>query len=239
MSHSVGQWIAIVSRRVLVASVLSISMLQCHPSSAAVIASLTTPRETPLSRRFEADLQLQFSADLIGGDFEFLNLDIVNSSINGTPLGVFSFVEFEAAIPFDDWQDDTSFGVNPGFESQMMLDAYANATSAPFSIPDTNPITVGTFTVSYGSLGLVPGDTLTLDIVGVDDGSASMTTSLAIVEPGMIVPTLVNPTFQPGARTITVAAIPEPSASVVCLFGFFVLLYRGRRPREHQTKQPV
>ena len=202
------------------------------PASAfgAVTARLSEPRVMPLQGRFEVDLQLEFSADWVGGEIEFLNLDVVNSNVNGTPIDLFNVIEFEARLPFDSWQIESRFGANPGvFRSQMLLDSFAGATSTPFLITDTEPVKVGTFTMNYVSLAALPGDDVTLDVIGVDDGSPTKTTSLAMVAPGASVPSFVDPVFEPGARTVTVVAVPEPSVIAVVAVACAALLCRRRR----------
>lgn len=209
----------------------AVVLLIVSHASAEVTAFLSKPRDTPLQAKFEVDLQLQFSPDLVGGEVELLNLDVINSRVNGTPFTFFNLVKFQASLPFDAWAVDTEFGSDTGFESQMIINAFGNTSSMPFAIADTDPVSIGTFTFNYGPLGLQPGDQITLDVTGIDEGNVSRTTSVAITEPGMTVPRLFNPIFSPGLRTVTISAVPEPGSLALVLFASLGLI----RPRHRSN----
>ncbi|WP_197454539.1 hypothetical protein Pla52nx_001246 [Stieleria varia] len=188
----------------------SVFAVTAPPAAAEITVVLSEARDQPTVQKFEVDLQLTFTDDLFNGDLEFVNLDIINSSYNGNPLTHFGLVQFQATAPFDDWQGGSQFGGPPGFESQVMLDAFASAMSSPETVLNGDPITIGTFTFNYQPLGLMEGDTVTLDVFGFDDGSGSRTTSVAFRNPADLLPRLVNPVFAPQSRTIVVSAVPEP-----------------------------
>ena len=116
----------------------------------------------------------------------------------------------------------------------IFLDAFANAPPVPFPVTDTNPFRVGTFTFDYGGLGLQLGDSVTLDIFGRDDGSATRTTALAVRPPGSAMTIQINPDFAtpPGsARSVfTITVIPERGSPIV-LAMICVLVGTRRRTR--------
>lgn len=194
---------------------------------------LTTPRVTPTEQKFEVDLQLSFTADLIGGELQFVSLDVVNSNFNSQPLPSFELIDFQATIPFDSWQAGAQFGtdINPVLRSRLNLDSFASATSTPFAIANTDLVTVGTFTFNYQPLNLGEGDMITLDVTGVDDGSSTRTTSVVLREPGAPIFSSVgvNPMFAPGSQIVTLTAIPEPRSFAFLAFAMIGLIRQRRR----------
>ena len=223
-------------RSLLVGTVFLVASfcVDLRPSRAAIVAYLTESRALP-GERFETDLVFSGSLDMIGDVIELINLDVLNSKINALPISDFSRVRFDASARFAPWQDGQQFGTSPGFESQVTLDSFAAPTPTPFPISDTDPFTVGTLTFDYGGLGLQTGDSVTLDIRGRNDGTATRTTSIAIRPLGTSMTMLVNPEFSSPAGTerstfTIVTAIPEPSLatalSLVCIGAVM-----RRRPR--------
>ncbi|QEG00944.1 hypothetical protein Mal15_50200 [Stieleria maiorica] len=190
-----------------------------RPCPAVVVAYLT-PSRAVAGEQFESDLMLAGSADAIGDVIELINVDIVQSTINTAALSDYSRVRFDARPQFALWHDGQQFGSgSPGFESQIVLDSFLPSEPIPYEITTTDPFSVGTLTFDFGGLGLQPGDTITLDILGRDDGTATRTTSIAIRASGASETTLVNPAFSSpnGSEksVFTIAtAIPEPGPIV-------------------------
>ncbi len=157
------------------------------------------------------------TADAIGDVIELINLDIVQSTINAAALTDYSRVRFDARPQFAPWHDGQQFGSgSSGFESQIVLDSYLPDEPIPYEITTTDPFAVGTLTFDYSGLGMQPGDTVTLDIFGRDDGSATRTTSIAVRASGESVTMLVNPEFSSpnGSEksVFRITAIPEPGS---------------------------
>lgn len=201
--------------------------------SAAIVGFLTDSRMIS-GERFQSDLLLAADAGMVGDEIELINLDLFHSRINSGRLTDFGRVRFDSAPRLAAWQDGQQFGVTPGFESVIVLDAYANASALPYPITDTDPFFVGTFTFSYGGLGLGVGDTITLDLSGRDDGSASKTTSIAIRTSSSSTTALFEPDFSTsfGSETSVFqvpTAIPEPGAFAV--LGLLVVGVFARRRR--------
>ena len=185
-------------------------------------------------QEFETDFFLVPDASQVGGEIEFISLDILESNLNGVALADYGRVQFNASAPFAAWQDETLFGLNAGFESQLVLDGF-NVGATPYSITNVDPILIGTFSFDYSGLGFDTGDTVTLDVVGVDDGSGTYTTNLAARASGDLISEVVNPNFAtptgPSFRTLTIGAVPEPGSGILVLFatGVFVTLRRPIR----------
>lgn len=129
-----------------------------------VIGSLGEIRVTGAAS-FERDLSFRVTGDLVGGELELVNLDIVNSTINGQPLSDFSLVQFNPAPTFVPWQA----GQRVGLESQMSLDAFASVGAVPFPLQSPDAFFAGTFQVDLSPSGLSPGEAMTLNTLGVDD----------------------------------------------------------------------
>ena len=213
-------------------------------ASAGIFGSLGTLRELA-NEKFEADFFLQAMTDSIGDDLEFINIDMINSNVSGTPLDP-TRVEFHASTrdhDFVTWQAGAQFGdMGFGFESVVSLAIFD--TSQAYTLP-TSPFLVGTFTVDYSGLGLTIGDSVTLDITGVDDGTGSRTTSVAVTKDrGLLteVTEFIDPTFSssngPGARTFTLSsgpppppppAVPEPTSLLITLSGLLAASRIRRR----------
>ncbi|MEL6105727.1 MAG: PEP-CTERM sorting domain-containing protein [Planctomycetota bacterium] len=187
--------------------------------------------------------------DSVGDDLEFINIDMINSNVNGTPLDP-NRVQFQASTvdhDFAEWQGTEQFGATAGFENEISLDAFAGI-GTPYTLTPA-AFLVGTFTVDYSGLGLVNGDQVTLDITGVDMGLGSRSTSVAIFDPSTFVSVLVDPDFStsagPGARIFTLSSgppppppppvVPEPSSFAIALSGILLLSAR-RRQREAPNK---
>ncbi|MDM4014100.1 hypothetical protein [Roseiconus lacunae] len=185
---------------------------------ADVIAYLSETRSTGPGY-FQADLHFQATADLIGDDIEYIELDISGSHIDSVPLTNFSMVEFEAAMPFDVWRQ-IPFGQTPGSESRMVIEPFSPPGTDVFSIQDTQPLTIGTFTFDYGALNLPSSSTITLDIFGTDEDKPTRTTVVGLrsgTDSSLIDLTYSSPLG--GSSTTFVTAIPEPSllAAVVSI----------------------
>jgi hypothetical protein len=112
------------------------------------------------------------------------------------------------------------------------MDGFASSSASPFPIIQTRPVTVGTLSFDYSSLGLVAGDQVTIDITGVldpaDPFGTALTTSLQTTNSFLdfvfdaTINPLLNPTFNPGSLTVTIPAddtpppvIPEPSTGLI------------------------
>ena len=204
------------------------------PCDAAIIASLSEARAIS-GEKFESDLVMSGTSDAIGDTIEFIELDVILSTVKSEPLSDFSKVRFDASPRFAPWQGDQQFGSPPGFESRVSLIALPTDGPLPFPITDTNPFRVGTITFDYNGMGLQGGDSITLNIFGRDDGSATRTTSVAIRPAGSSETTFVNPDFSSPAgserSTFTVpTAIPEPGLSAFLSFAF-ATVFVGRRSR--------
>ncbi|MDV6031807.1 MAG: hypothetical protein F9B45_17290 [Phycisphaera sp. RhM] len=202
-----------------------------QPCPAEIVAHLT-PSRAATGERFETDLVFSGTADAVGDLVEWINLDIVKSTINAVPLTDYGRVRFDAAARFASWFDGRQFGTgSAGFESQIVLESFLPNPPVPFEITSTDAFEIGTLTFDYSGLGLQPGDTISLDIFGGSDGSSTRTTSVAIRPSGTSLTTLVNPAFtsasgsERSAFTIP-TAIPEPSAA---LFLSLTLLGVGMR----------
>lgn len=211
-----------------------VCLLDANPCHGAIFAFLTKARDSG-SEQFQTDLMFAGSADMVGDDIELVNLDIFNSTVNSVPLSGYSRVRFDAAPVFLPWHDGTQFGDTVGSESVITLDSFATVTALPFTIADTNPFRFGTFTFDYQGLGLQIGDTITLDLLGRDDGTSTRTTSIAVRPSGTTTTLLIDPDFSslPNAFrssfTLT-TAIPEPSGLAVLVFAA-VGLVSWRRSR--------
>ena len=230
-------------RGLAIALVFAFFLAGMQTCPAAVVAFLTTSRAIS-GERFETDLM--FAADprdplipgepgVIGDQIEWINLDIFNSLVNAAPLTDFGRVRFDSAPRFADWQDGQQFGLTPSFESVVVLDSFASSPVSPFTIVDIDPFIIGTFTFDYSGLGLQPGDKITLDLSGRNDGSSTKTTSIAIRSASTSTTALFDPDFTSSfGSEITVfqipTAIPEPGAAVVLgLLSASVLIRRRRR----------
>ncbi|MEO1527559.1 MAG: PEP-CTERM sorting domain-containing protein [Planctomycetota bacterium] len=194
-------------------------------------------------QKFETDFFLQATPDSVGKDLDLINIDMINSDVNGTALDP-ALVQFQASTvdhDFLEWQRGQQFNTTFGFETEISLVAFDLMTSAtPYRLT-ANPFLVGTFTVDYSSLGLVNGDQVTLDITGVDMGFGSRSTSVAIFNPGSLFSELVDPDFSSsagtGAQTFTLTSgppppppvVPEPSSLAVTLAGLLALTRLRRR----------
>ncbi|MEO1525857.1 MAG: hypothetical protein AAFX06_10495 [Planctomycetota bacterium] len=185
--------------------------------------------------RFESDLFLAATAGRIGDDIELISLDIINSTIEGSPLTDFGRVQFDAAPTFAPWQASEQFGTTPGFESQILLDGFAPG-AVVFTLANTSPFRIGTFTFDYSNLGLQEGDSITLDIVGVSDGTSTLTTSVAVRDNPSGATELINPDFSTpsgsGQVNFIVTAIPEPGPTMaIFLIAVASTLQRRRQAR--------
>lgn len=223
---------AVTTCRLLLLATLALA--STGNAKAEIIGFLDGVRDVG-GERFQSDFFLAGTAGRIGDDIELITLDVINSEINGSALADFSRVRFDASPTFVPWQAGEQFGVTPGFESQILLDAFAPG-AVVFTLADTNPFRIGTFTFDYSNLGLHPGETITLDIVGVSDGSATLTTSVAVRDNPSGATELLNPNFSTGLGSgqvaFTVSAIPEPTGAMMCLMTTFALgLARRRRRR--------
>lgn len=208
--------------------------LSVTSSDAAIIAYLTEARSVA-GERFESDLVMSGTADMIGDEVELINLDVIRTTVQSVQVTDFTKLRFDAAPRFALWQAGQQFGGTPGFESQIVLDSFAVTGAMSFPIADTSPFQIGTITFDYSGLGLKVGDSITLNIFGANDGSATRTTSVAIRPSGSAVTILQNPDFSSpaGSEQITFTiptAIPEPS-SVLLLCIVSVAFFTGRRPR--------
>ncbi|QDV41581.1 hypothetical protein Enr13x_14240 [Stieleria neptunia] len=204
--------------------------LSVRPCPADIVAYLA-PSRAATGERFETDLVLSGTADAIGDVVEWINLDIVESTINATPLTDYGRVRFDARTTFAAWFDGRQFGTgSAGFESQIVLESFLPAPPVPFEITNTDPFEIGTLTFDYSGLGLQPGDTITLDIFGVPDGSSTRTTSIAIRPSGAQQTMLVNPVYtsplgSEQSRFTIPTAIPEPGSAaflMATLLGVYV-----------------
>ncbi|MCS7469614.1 hypothetical protein NZK35_23435 [Stieleria sp. ICT_E10.1] len=209
--------------------------LSVQPCPADVVAYLT-PSRAATGERFETDLVFSGTADAVGDIVEWINLDIVKSTINAVPLTDYGRVRFDATARFASWFDGRQFGSgSPGFESQIVLESFLPDPPVPFEITSTDAFEIGTLTFDYSGLGLQPGDTITLDIFGGNDGSSTRTTSVAIRPSGAQQTMLVDPLFSSplgSERSVFTipTAIPEPSATLflsLTLLG--VCVRRSRR----------
>ncbi|MEL6104977.1 MAG: hypothetical protein AAFU85_03020 [Planctomycetota bacterium] len=222
---------AVAIRRLLLLAMSSLASVSS--AKAEVIGFLDGVRDIG-GERFQSDFFLAGTSARIGDDIELITLDVINSQVAGTALADFTRVTFDASPTFVPWQAAEQFGVTPGFESQILLDAFAPG-AVVFTLADTNPFRVGTLTFDYSNLGLQTGETITLDIVGVSDGSATLTTSVAVRDNPSGVTELLNPNFSTalgsGQIAFTVSAIPEPSGAVMCLMAFSLGLAGRRRRR--------
>jgi hypothetical protein len=210
---------------------------QCEGS----IVAYLTEAQVVSPERFETDLMLFGSADRIGDEIELINLDIVKSTIRSQPLTDFERVWFDAAPPFAPWQSDQQFGMTPGFESIIVLDAFASGGAIPYPLTDTNPFRVGTLTFDFSGLGLQVGDSITLNIAGQDDDSQTRTTSIAIRPSGSSMTILLNPEFPTNGETerstfTLVTAVPEPG--VACLLTFAIVSMLMRRRNRKRSPSP-
>ncbi len=209
-----------------------------NTAKAGIVGSLSAPVIDDVAKTIMVDVSFAFTPDLVGGDIEFIQLDAINSDVNGSPLTDFSLLTLTPVGPFVDWFDGTQFGAIPGFESIVILDAFSSLTSFPFTIPSTAPITVGKLTFDYSTLGLPPGDEVTIDITGMFDGFSNSTT-LAVLPPGGFFPDFIDPTFAPGSQTVVIPGdppppqpnvIPEPGIGVIfAALGITCLARRRRR----------
>jgi len=200
---------------------------------AAIVAYLSETRQV-VGERFESDLVMSGSADMIGDEIELISLDVVRSTVKTVPLADFTLVRFDAAPRFADWQGDQQFGVNPGFESSIALDSFASGTAVPFPIVNTNPFEVGILTFDYSGLGLQIGDSITLNVFGQNDGTTTRTTSVAIRPSGSTMTTLVNPEFTSEAgseqSTFTLSTtVPEPGGVIMLAAGVLAIVTRRRK----------
>ena len=218
------------------AALLTFIFCSLHPatSQAEIVAFLTEARAAG-GERFESDLVMSGTAEMIGDTIELINLDVFLTTVNAAPLADFTKVRFDAASRFLPWQDDQQFGMTPGFfESIVVLDSFATGSAEPFTITDTDPFTIGTLTFDYSSFGLQEGDTITLDILGRNDGSQTRTTSVAIRPSGSALTTLVDPDFSTPAGSeqslFTITAIPEPGAGMfLAALGVAICARRRRK----------
>jgi hypothetical protein len=204
------------------------SLTSSAPTStcrAAIVMGFSESRSLA-GEQFETDLVLSATTDQIGDEIEGINLDIVQSTINGQPLTEFGRVRFDATPTFAPWFDGAQFGEISGGESQLLLNTFATDAAEPFPITDTDPFLVGTFRFDYSGLGLTAGDTATLNLLGEDDGSGTRTTSILLRRNGETTSQFVNPAFNlPGgseSRSFMITAIPEPDALFLILVGIGV-----------------
>jgi hypothetical protein len=204
------------------------------PCDAAIIAYLSESRAIS-GEKFESDLLMAGTSDGIGDIVEFIDLDVIKSTVNSSQLTDFTKIRFDASPRFAPWQDGQQFGSTPGFESRISLESFGPVGATPYPIVDTNPFQIGTITFDYSGIGLQVGDSITLDLLGVDDGTGIQTTSVAIRPAGSLLTTLVNPDFTSSAgserNTFTIpTAIPEPGLSAFLSFTF-AMFFAGRRSR--------
>lgn len=203
-------------------------------ADAAVIGYLDGPRAVGATQ-FETDFFLEVTPDSVGGEIELINLDIINSTINGAAVSDFTRVVFTPSTTFGPWQAGSQFGSAVGFESRVVLDGFAGVGAIPFPLADTNPIRVGQLRFDFAGLGLQSGDSITLDIVGTNDGSGVLTTAVAVREPGAFLTTLENPDFGtasgPGQVTFSITAVPEANGVLALALLFFTKRVGRRKKR--------
>lgn len=220
----------------LVLAVGSVGLICVAPQrcSAEIVAYLTETR-AGVGERFETDFVLSGTSDMIGDEIELINLDVVGSSVNSVPISDFTRIRFDASPRFAPWHDGQQFGGPQTLKSVITLDAFATGSAVAFPIEDTNPFLIGTLTFDYGGLGLQVGDSISLNILGTNDGSATRTTSVGIRASGASDLALVNPDFSSPAgsqlTTFTITtAIPEPGSAVILSLACIGVIAR-RRPR--------
>lgn len=188
------------------------------PARAEVIGFLSEPRAEELER-FEADLYVVASADLLGNQIEWINLDIANSTVGGVPLSDYSRVVFQPASPFAAWFDGRQFGQSTGFESQVSLDAFAVPSAITYEITDVEPFLIGTFGFNYQGISVGPEHVVRLDVTGRDDGTSSRTSSIGMRSGGGDTAHVdLEFTSAFGAGHVTypaITVIPEPSGVAV------------------------
>lgn len=202
----------------------------------ADIVAYLTPSRADTGERFQTDLVLSGTADAVGDMVEWINLDIVKSTINAVPLTDYGRVRFDATARFASWFDGRQFGSgSAGFESQIVLESFLPDPPVPFEITSTEAFEIGTLTFDYSGLDLQPGDTITLDIFGGNDGSSTRTTSVAIRSSDTQETIYVNPVFSSslGSEQSVFAiptAIPEPGSTVFLISTLLgVCVRRSRR----------
>lgn len=211
---------------------------------AGLIGGLGPVRELA-NNTFEVDFFVAAMADIVGDQLDFINLDVVNTSVNSVPVTDFDRVEFSAVGEFAPWQGTEQFGQTVGFESVVSLDAFTpGATSVTFN--DTTPTQVGTFLFDYSGLGLGVGDQVTLDISGANDGTLTRTTSGAVFDTMTLISELQDFDFStslgPDSRTFTImnggggGVIPEPNAIMLVLLSGATLSLRRSRRRSIQRQ---
>ena len=204
--------------------------------SAGIIGALG-PLRAIANEKFEVDFFLQAKPSFVGSAIELINIDMIKSQVNGSPLDP-NLVRFDASTrdhDFASWQAGSQFGASdiPNYVTLAVADpmdpndVYV-MTSAPFL--------VGTFTVDYSTLGLSLGDSVTLDITGVDD-MGSKTTSVWVTSINDFEDPDFSTTLGPAARTFTLSSgpppppppVPEPGSFMIALCGVLVLSRMRRR----------
>lgn len=215
--------------RILLACTATLLLLgrRCN---AEMVAYLSDARAVS-SHQFASDLVFRATADHIGDELEFVEIDLSLSTVSETSLTNFSLVQFDAAFPFSEWQA-TSFGQNPDSPSRLVMEPFSPPGTDVFSIVDTNPFLIGTLTFDFSSLALSDGDTVRLDITGIDDGTEVRTTAVSLRSAGestLLDLTYTDPNGGP-TTSYTITSIPEPGVlSIGLFFSTGVLLRRRRR----------
>ena len=241
------------------------------PCAAGLLGGLKNVRDLAPESKFEVDFFIAANSggdvNTIGLDLELVEFDIINSKVNSGFLSSVvplagqvnpnSRVSFLPSVPFASWFDGSDiqrFGNTSGTSpSRAVFDAYVGGTSG-VNLPDATEFLFGTFTVDYSGLGLEVGDSVTLDVSGVDDTNdpdGLLKTTAASVFPVMGDAKLINFEFGLiGESMITFTltssgggggVIPEPGSGLIFLglAGLSWTTRRRRRSRSGDTDEVV
>lgn len=158
---------------------------------AGLMGGLTNLTNLASEQKFTVDFEIAAfdgpNFNTIGSKLDYVELDIVGSKVNSTPLGAtslgatypYSRVDFSPTGVFSSWDEDAdtqNFDTLTDFESRVVFEGFGPPGAMPYEMPNTAPFVFGTFTFDYSGLNV--GDVIRLDIRGnLPPGQTIYTTS--------------------------------------------------------------